>query len=67
MIFVVVLISEDPVFLPRVKGGGESLNQLTQRCVAYLNKIAQQHMGKRAMIRFSTVVLVLSHRALTEP
>uniref|UniRef100_A0A453KBX0 Uncharacterized protein n=2 Tax=Aegilops tauschii subsp. strangulata TaxID=200361 RepID=A0A453KBX0_AEGTS len=57
MIFVVVLISEDPVFLPRVKGGGESLNQLTQRCVAYLNKIAQQHMGER--------VIMVSHDAAT--
>ena len=28
-----------------VQGGGESLNQLNQRCVSYLNKIAQEHSG----------------------
>ncbi|PVH61384.1 hypothetical protein PAHAL_3G020300 [Panicum hallii] len=28
-----------------VQGGGESLNQLTERCVSYLNKIAQEHIG----------------------
>ena len=28
-----------------VQGGGESLNQLNQRCVSYLNKIAQEHTG----------------------
>lgn len=38
-----------------IPGGGESLNQLTRRCVAYLNKIAQQHMGER--------VIVVSHGA----
>ena len=28
-----------------VQGGGESLNQLNERCVSYLNKIAQEHAG----------------------
>ncbi|XP_039835553.1 uncharacterized protein LOC120696648 isoform X3 [Panicum virgatum] len=27
-----------------IPGGGESLNQLTERCVSYLNKIAQEHI-----------------------
>ncbi|XP_039823730.1 phosphoglycerate mutase-like protein 4 isoform X1 [Panicum virgatum] len=36
-------------------GGGESLNQLNQRCVSYLNKIAQEHSGER--------VVVVSHGA----
>ncbi|RCV36393.1 hypothetical protein SETIT_7G315200v2 [Setaria italica] len=38
-----------------VVGGGESLNQLTERCVSYLNKIAQEHIGER--------VVVVSHGA----
>ncbi|KAL6641930.1 hypothetical protein ACP70R_020111 [Stipagrostis hirtigluma subsp. patula] len=36
-------------------GGGESLDQLTERCVSYLNKIAREHIGKR--------VVVVSHGA----
>ena len=28
-----------------VQGGGESLNQLNERCVSYLNKIAREHTG----------------------
>ncbi|KAG2622887.1 phosphoglycerate mutase-like protein 4 isoform X2 [Panicum virgatum] len=38
-----------------IPGGGESLNQLTERCVSYLNKIAQEHIGER--------VVVVSHGA----
>ncbi|KAG2556451.1 hypothetical protein PVAP13_8NG080000 [Panicum virgatum] len=38
-----------------IPGGGESLNQLTERCVSYLNKIAQEHRGER--------VVVVSHYA----
>ncbi|CAD6258400.1 unnamed protein product [Miscanthus lutarioriparius] len=36
-------------------GGGESLNQLNERCVSCLNKIAQEHIGER--------VVVVSHGA----
>ncbi|XP_039798277.1 phosphoglycerate mutase-like protein 4 isoform X5 [Panicum virgatum] len=36
-------------------GGGESLNQLNERCVSYLNKIAREHTGER--------VVVVSHGA----
>lgn len=36
-------------------GGGESLNQLNERCVCFLNKIAQEHAGER--------VVVVSHGA----
>ena len=32
-----------------VQGGGESMNQLNERCVSYLNKIAQQHIGNQQM------------------
>ncbi|XP_062203131.1 phosphoglycerate mutase-like protein 4 isoform X1 [Phragmites australis] len=38
-----------------IPGGGESLNQLTERCVSYLNKIAREHIGER--------VVVVSHGA----
>uniref|UniRef100_A0A0D9XWP2 Phosphoglycerate mutase (2,3-diphosphoglycerate-dependent) n=1 Tax=Leersia perrieri TaxID=77586 RepID=A0A0D9XWP2_9ORYZ len=36
-------------------GGGESLNQLSERCVSYLNKVAQYHIGER--------VIAVSHGA----
>ncbi|VAI15752.1 unnamed protein product [Triticum turgidum subsp. durum] len=36
-------------------GIADSLNQLTQQCVTYVNKIAQQHIGER--------VIVVSHGA----
>ncbi|KAL6906045.1 hypothetical protein ACP4OV_003646 [Aristida adscensionis] len=36
-------------------GGGESSNQLAERCVSYLNKIAREHIGER--------VVVVSHGA----
>jgi hypothetical protein len=32
-----------------VQGGGESMNQMNERCVSYLNKIAQQHIGNQQM------------------
>ncbi|CAM0950335.1 unnamed protein product [Alopecurus aequalis] len=32
-----------------IPGGGESLNQLSERFLSCLNKIAQQHIGKRFM------------------
>ncbi|CAN6339536.1 unnamed protein product [Urochloa humidicola] len=38
-----------------IPGGGESLTQLNERCVSYLNKIAQEHVGER--------VVVVSHGA----
>ncbi|KAG2622871.1 hypothetical protein PVAP13_3KG036276 [Panicum virgatum] len=38
-----------------IPGGGESPNQLNERCVSYLNKIAQEHTGER--------VVVVSHSA----
>jgi len=38
-----------------IPGGGESLNQLKERCVSCLNKIARQHIGER--------VIVVSHGA----
>ncbi|KAF7058000.1 hypothetical protein CFC21_065141 [Triticum aestivum] len=38
-----------------IPGIADSLNQLTQQCVTYLNKIAQQHIGER--------VIVVSHGA----
>ncbi|OEL15150.1 Phosphoglycerate mutase-like protein 4 [Dichanthelium oligosanthes] len=38
-----------------IPGGGESLNQLNERCVSYLNTIAQEHIGER--------VVVVSHGA----
>ncbi|CAL4904352.1 unnamed protein product [Urochloa decumbens] len=38
-----------------IPGGGESLNQLNERCVSCLNKIAQEHIGER--------VVVISHGA----
>ncbi|XP_062202805.1 phosphoglycerate mutase-like protein 4 isoform X2 [Phragmites australis] len=30
-----------------IPGGGESLDQLSERCVSYLNTIAEKHKGKR--------------------
>jgi len=36
-------------------GGGESMNQLKERCISFLNKIAQEHIGER--------VVVVSHGA----
>lgn len=38
-----------------IPGGGESLNQLSERCVSYLNKIAREHIRER--------VIVVSHGA----
>lgn len=38
-----------------IPGGGESLNQLNERCVSCLNKIAREHIGER--------VVVVSHGA----
>ncbi|KAF8652179.1 hypothetical protein HU200_062907 [Digitaria exilis] len=31
-------------------GGGESLNQLSERCVSCLNEIADKHMGERVVV-----------------
>nr|ABA91368.2 phosphoglycerate mutase family protein, expressed [Oryza sativa Japonica Group] len=31
-------------------GGGESLNQLSERCISYLNKVAQNHIGERVIV-----------------
>ncbi|RCV36392.1 hypothetical protein SETIT_7G315100v2 [Setaria italica] len=39
-------------------GGGESLDQLSERCVSYLNTIADKHKGER--------VVVVSHGAAIE-
>ncbi|KAG2559919.1 phosphoglycerate mutase-like protein 4 [Panicum virgatum] len=39
----------------KIPGGGESLNQLNERCISYLNKVAQEHTGER--------VVVVSHGA----
>ncbi|CAN6335590.1 unnamed protein product [Urochloa humidicola] len=39
-------------------GGGESLNQLSERCVSRLNEIAEKHKGER--------VVVVSHEAVIE-
>ncbi|CAL4904353.1 unnamed protein product [Urochloa decumbens] len=41
-----------------IPGGGESLNQLSERCVSYLNAIAEKHKGER--------VVVVSHGATIE-
>ncbi|KAM0860862.1 hypothetical protein ACQ4PT_046280 [Festuca glaucescens] len=41
-----------------IPGGGESLDQLSQRCVSYLNTIAEKHKGER--------VIVVTHGASTE-
>ncbi|EEC68823.1 hypothetical protein OsI_37392 [Oryza sativa Indica Group] len=30
--------------------GGESLNQLSERCISYLNKVAQNHIGERVIV-----------------
>nr|CAB3490853.1 unnamed protein product [Digitaria exilis] len=41
-----------------IPGGGESLDQLSERCVSCLNAIAEKHKGKR--------VIVVSHGATIE-
>ncbi|BAT12590.1 Os11g0138600 [Oryza sativa Japonica Group] len=41
-----------------IPGGGESLDQLSERCVSYLNTIAGKHKGER--------VIVVSHGASIE-
>ncbi|CAN6335591.1 unnamed protein product [Urochloa humidicola] len=41
-----------------IPGGGESLDQLSKRCVSYLNAIANKHKGER--------VVVVSHGAAIE-
>ncbi|XP_012703384.1 phosphoglycerate mutase-like protein 4 [Setaria italica] len=41
-----------------IPGGGESLDQLSERCVSYLNTIADKHKGER--------VVVVSHGAAIE-
>ncbi|XP_051191354.1 phosphoglycerate mutase-like protein 4 [Lolium perenne] len=41
-----------------IPGGGESLDQLSQRCVSYLNTVAEKHKGER--------VIVVTHGASTE-
>uniref|UniRef100_A0ACD5Y4J7 Uncharacterized protein n=1 Tax=Avena sativa TaxID=4498 RepID=A0ACD5Y4J7_AVESA len=41
-----------------IPGGGESLDQLSQRCVSYLNTVAEKHKGDR--------VIVVTHGASTE-
>ncbi|TVU27072.1 hypothetical protein EJB05_29651, partial [Eragrostis curvula] len=41
-----------------IPGGGESLDQLSERCVSYLNAIAVKHKGER--------VIVVSHGAAIE-
>ncbi|KAF8694262.1 hypothetical protein HU200_038400 [Digitaria exilis] len=34
----------------QLPGGGESLNQLSERCVSCLNEIAEKHMGERVVV-----------------
>uniref|UniRef100_A0ACD5XPX7 Uncharacterized protein n=1 Tax=Avena sativa TaxID=4498 RepID=A0ACD5XPX7_AVESA len=41
-----------------IPGGGESLDQLSRRCVSYLNTVAEKHKGER--------VIVVTHGASTE-
>lgn len=41
-----------------IPGGGESLDQLSERCVSYLNTVAEKHKGDR--------VIVVTHGASTE-
>ncbi|EMS67299.1 putative phosphoglycerate mutase gpmB [Triticum urartu] len=41
-----------------IPGGGESLDQLSKRCVSYLNTVAEKHKGER--------VIVVTHGASTE-
>ncbi|KAL6641931.1 hypothetical protein ACP70R_020112 [Stipagrostis hirtigluma subsp. patula] len=41
-----------------IPGGGESLEQLSDRCVSYLNSVAEKHKGER--------VIVVSHGATIE-
>uniref|UniRef100_A0ACD5Y4Y0 Uncharacterized protein n=1 Tax=Avena sativa TaxID=4498 RepID=A0ACD5Y4Y0_AVESA len=41
-----------------IPGGGESLDQLSRRCVSYLNTVAEKHKGDR--------VIVVTHGASTE-
>ncbi|RLM69497.1 phosphoglycerate mutase-like protein 4 [Panicum miliaceum] len=41
-----------------IPGGGESLDQLSERCVSFLNAIAEKHKGER--------VIVVSHGATIE-
>ncbi|KAM0901527.1 hypothetical protein ACQ4PT_019931 [Festuca glaucescens] len=41
-----------------IPGGGESLDQLSHRCVSYLNIVAEKHHGER--------VIVVTHGASTE-
>nr|CAB3491627.1 unnamed protein product [Digitaria exilis] len=42
----------------QLPGGGESLNQLSERCVSCLNEIAEKHMGER--------VVVVSHEEVVQ-
>ncbi|KAL6639887.1 hypothetical protein ACP70R_022482 [Stipagrostis hirtigluma subsp. patula] len=41
-----------------IPGGGETLDQLSQRCVSYLNTVVEKHKGER--------VIVVSHGAVIE-
>ncbi|XP_025877103.1 phosphoglycerate mutase-like protein 4 isoform X1 [Oryza sativa Japonica Group] len=45
-----------------IPGGGESLDQLSERCVSYLNTIAGKHKGRQYWER----VIVVSHGASIE-
>jgi hypothetical protein len=45
-----------------VQGGGESLNQLNERCVSYLNKIAQEHIGN---LQTSFLIICIPPNSLT--
>ncbi|KAM0860858.1 hypothetical protein ACQ4PT_046279 [Festuca glaucescens] len=38
-----------------IPGGGESLDQLSRRCVSYLNTIAEKHKGKASSMRSLTL------------
>nr|CAB3462992.1 unnamed protein product [Digitaria exilis] len=42
----------------QLPGGGESLNQLSERCVSCLNEIAEKHKGER--------VIVVSHEEVIQ-
>ena len=44
-----------------VQGGGESLNQLNERCVSYLNKISQEHTGN---LQVSFLIFLLFPKSL---
>uniref|UniRef100_J3NB78 Uncharacterized protein n=2 Tax=Oryza brachyantha TaxID=4533 RepID=J3NB78_ORYBR len=48
-------------------GGGESLNQLSERCVSYRNKIAQDHIGERVIVVCHGAVILELRRHIDPP